>query len=331
MATRWGIASAGKISHDFATALGTLPKSEHELVAVAARDLSRAKDFAELHGARTAYGSYEELANDKSVEIVYIGSLNPTHLEIGKMMLGAGKHVLCEKPMAMNLKQTKELVGLAKEKSLFLMEAIWSRCFPAYDTLRREIAEKSIGDVKQVIVSFGFNLRDIDRLNQKKLGGGTVLDLGVYAIQLACLVYGHEKPVSVKAGGVLNGEGVDSSMSATLIYSSGRTATLVTHSEVELPNEALIVGTKGTIRMPRFWCPTSIVLPSGTEEVKLPEAKLKFNFINSAGLAYEAAEARECLRKGLKESPKVTHAHSLLIAEIEDEIRRQIGVFYDVD
>lgn len=97
-------------------------------------------------------------------EVVYIGTLNPSHLELGKMMLSAGKHVLCEKPLTMNLKQTKELIDFARSKNLFLMEAIWSRCFPTYEILRKEIASGSIGEVKQVIVPFGFKLDEVDRV-----------------------------------------------------------------------------------------------------------------------------------------------------------------------
>ncbi|XP_058806940.1 trans-1,2-dihydrobenzene-1,2-diol dehydrogenase-like isoform X2 [Phymastichus coffea] len=332
MATRWGIASAGKISHDFATALATLPASEHRLVAVAARELDRAKDFAGTHGAARAYASYRELADDEEVEIVYVGALNPFHLEVGKMMLNAGKHVLCEKPLAMNLEQCRELIELARARKLLLMEAIWSRCFPAYESLRAELAKRSIGEVKQVIASFGFRLADVDRLGAKRLGGGTVLDLGVYVIQFVCTVFGHERPTEIKAVGHLNAEGVDASMSASLTYANGRTATVVTHAECELPNDAHVIGTHGSIRLPQFWCPTRIELPGGSvEEVPLPAPRHKLNFVNSTGLRYEAMEARECIRRGLLESPKVTHAHSLLIAEIEDELRRQLGVVYDVD
>ena len=193
--------------------------------------------------------------------------------------------------------------------------------------------------------------------SEKKLGGGTILDLGVYVIQLACLVFNHEKPTAIKALGHVNSDGVDLSVSATLTYKNERTATILTQSMVTLPNEAQIIGTKGIISIPQFWSPPKINLPTGVIEVPLPQTKIKLNYINSAGLSYEAAEVRDCLKKGnyfytvifrflcpciliriltnvfqgLKESPKVSHAHSLLIAEIEDELRRQIGVVYDAD
>ncbi|XP_043462991.1 trans-1,2-dihydrobenzene-1,2-diol dehydrogenase-like [Leptopilina heterotoma] len=331
MATRWGIAGAGLISHDFATALGTLSSSEHRVIGVAARDLGRAKKFADLHKIEKAYGSYLELSQDKNIEIVYIGTLNPSHLEIGKMMLNAGKHVLCEKPLTLNLKQTSELISLAKSKGLFLMEAVWSRCFPTYIEVKKELDSGCIGNVKQVICSFGFPLTNIERLNAKTMGGGTILDLGVYTLQLVNFVFNGEKPEIIKAVGHLNNDGVDVTMSATLKYSGNRNATILTNSEVMLPNEALIIGTMGSIKIPNFWCPTKIELPQRVIEIKLPKGGHKFNFKNSAGLSFEANECRNCLLKGLKESPRVSHADSLLLAELEDELRKQLGVSYEED
>lgn len=133
----------------------------------------------------------------------------------------------------------------------------------------------------------------------KKLGGGTILDLGIYCLQFACLVYNDELPESIKAAGFLNEDGVDVSMSATLTYKGNRTATIMTHGLVKLPNEAYICGTKGTIKVPdNFWCPTKVELPSGTKMASLPNLKYETNFRNSAGLSYEAVEARDCILKG---------------------------------
>uniref|UniRef100_A0A0C9QG12 Trans-1,2-dihydrobenzene-1,2-diol dehydrogenase n=1 Tax=Fopius arisanus TaxID=64838 RepID=A0A0C9QG12_9HYME len=331
MATRWGIAGAGKISHDFTNALATLPNTEHQAVGVAARDLTRAQKFAQLHNIEKSYGSYQELAKDSNVEIVYVGVQNPQHLEVAKLMLENGKHVLCEKPLTLNVKQSTELINFAKEKGLFLMEAIWSRCFPLYERVKKEIQSGTIGDVKQVIAAFGFRMPDLQRLSNKAQGGGTIVDLGVYTIQLVQFIYDGEHPLSIKAAGFLNNDEVDQSMSATMLYSNNRTATIMSHALIDLPNEAYIIGTKGTIKIPQFWCPVKVELPSGTIEDPLPTAPLQFNFINSAGLRFEAMEARECIKAGLKESPKVSHAESLRIAEIEGELRRQLGVVYPQD
>ena len=157
------------------------------------------------------------------------------------------------------------------------------------------------------------------------------MDLGVYAIQFACLIFNNEMPRTVRAAGCLNEEGVDLSVSATFLYDGDRTATVVTHSLVDLPNEACVVGTKGTLKLPNFWCPTTIELPAGKTNVSLPETDGKFNFTNSVGLSYEADEVRSCILAGATESSKVPHDASLLIARLEDEIRRQVGVTYAED
>ncbi|XP_071455011.1 trans-1,2-dihydrobenzene-1,2-diol dehydrogenase-like [Hetaerina americana] len=329
MATRWGIASAGKISHDFVTALSTLSPEEHQVVAVAARDLDRCKEFAARHRIPTAYGSYDKLAKDPNVEVVYVGCINPYHKAVSQTMLAAGKHVLCEKPICMNERETRELVNEARERKLFLMEAVWSRCLPAYECLKKELELGVIGDVLQVVVTFGVKLDNVDRVWLKELGGGTTLDIGIYCLQLAMLVFGSKTPCNIKADGHLNANGVDESTSVVITYPRGQTATLVTHARVELPNEALVVGTKGTMKLSSpFWSPTNLSTPEKTRDFYLPSASQPFNFMNSAGLRYEAMEVRRCLQQGLLESPKMTLHDSIKLASLMDEVRRQIGVVY---
>ncbi|XP_032677284.1 trans-1,2-dihydrobenzene-1,2-diol dehydrogenase-like [Odontomachus brunneus] len=331
MATRWGIVSAGKISHDFVTAMSSLPSDEHVVVAVAARDLSRAEAFAKEHNIQKAYSDYEQLAKDKDIEIVYIGTIHIQHYDLAMMMMSEGKHVLCEKPLTMSLADTTKLISYAKSKNLFLMEGVWSRCFPIYDIIKKKLAEDHIGDIRHVIASFGFDLSDVDRLNKKKLGGGTVLDLGVYCLQFASLVFNNEMPESIKVSGILNEDGVDVYVTASLYYKEQRTATIMTSGLANLPNNGYICGTKNMIEVPSLWCPTKITIGGITIEKPLPQIPnkdAKFNFVNSAGLAYEASEARACIQKGLIESPKMTHDTSLLLAKLEEEIIKAIGVKY---
>ncbi|CAG7826362.1 unnamed protein product [Allacma fusca] len=329
--TRWGILSAGKISNDFCVGVSTLNPEEHQLVAVGARNLESAKEFAKTHKIQNAYGTYEELVQDPNVDVVYVGTIHPHHLTSAKLALDNGKPVLCEKPLCMNVKQTKELLEYAQGKKLFLMEAIWSRFFPAYKRLKEELDKGTIGDVLQVIVSFGVKIEDVDRLRLKELGGGTVLDLGVYCVQFASLVFG-ERPQKIIAGGFLNEHGVDLSTSSTLIFSGGRTATLVTNARVELPSEAIAVGTKGTLKLPfPMWCPTKLELPTETLEFPLPVTANFMNFGNSQGLSYQCHEVRRCLLNGLTESPIVSHDETLRIAEIMESIRKQVGVVYPQD
>nr|CAD7449888.1 unnamed protein product [Timema bartmani] len=362
MATRWGIASAGKISHDFVAALSILPLTEHVVVAVAARQLNRAQDFATLHNIKAAYGSYEELAKDPNVDVVYVGSIHPQHVQITSLMLSSGKPCLVEKPLTMNLKETKQLINLARNKKLFLMEAIWSRFFPVYQLLRDELKAGTLGDVLQVNVNFGIPIENVDRIKQpeernkmshlcihilspftslKELGGGSVLDIGVYVLQLAVLVFGPVIPEKILATGTLNKEGVDSSVAAILNYGAGKMAMLSTHTKTTFPNEAIIVGTKGTIKIHSpFWCPTTIETPTKKSEFPVPPCSKTFNHINSSALSYEAQEVRRCLLQGnwhitrmgrLIESPKMSHAESLVLAELEDKLRAAVGTRYPQD
>ncbi|XP_061567204.1 trans-1,2-dihydrobenzene-1,2-diol dehydrogenase-like [Cololabis saira] len=332
MATRWGICSAGRISHDFAVALKTLPAKDHQVVAVAARKLEDAQEFARKHSIPRAHGSYEQLAADPDVDVVYNGVIHPYHLKTCLLFMNAKKHVLCEKPLAMNTKEVKEILDSAKRNDVFLMEAIWTRFFPASVELRRLLAEGEVGEVKMVRSEFGVPLLHVPRLVQKELGGGALLSIGMYCLQLVCMVYGGEKPESIHASGVRLDTGVDETVVVTLRFSRNRMAVFTYSSSIQLPNDAIIVGTKGTVQVPaRMWCPTSLVVNGKETQFPLPEPSLPLNFNNGTGMRYEAEEVRQCLLKGLKESVAMSHADSLLLAELEDEIRRQVGVEYTQD
>ncbi|XP_041851278.1 trans-1,2-dihydrobenzene-1,2-diol dehydrogenase-like [Melanotaenia boesemani] len=332
MATRWGICSAGKISHDFTVALKTLPAEHHQIVAVAARKLEDAQEFAKKHSISRAYGSYEELAKDPDIDVVYVGVINPYHLKACLLFTNAKKNVLCEKPLAMNTKEVKEILDSAKRNDVFLMEAVWTRFFPVSVEIRRLLAQGELGEVKMVRSDFGMPLLDVPKLVEKELGGGALLSIGMYCLQLVFMVYDGEKPESIQATGVCLETGVDETGAVVLKFSRNRMAVFTFSSAVELPNDAVIVGTKGTVRFPgRMWCPTSFVVNGKETQYPLPEPYLPLNFINSTGMRYEAEEVRQCLLKGLKESAVMSHADSLLLAEVEDEIRRQMGVVYSQD
>lgn len=327
MATKWGIVSAGKISNDFTLCLRALPQTEHQVVSIAARSLDSAKAFAEKHAIPKAYGSYRELSKDPNVDIVYIGNLNPDHFSIAKMMLEAGKHVLCEKPMTMNLSDTEKLVALAREKKLFLMEAIWSRFFPAYEQLRKEIQAGTIGDPLLVEATFGVHLQGVERVTKPDLGGSAVLDIGVYVIQMASMVFGGEKPIRVVANGYLNEHGVDEVALMTLEYSNSRMANLTISVRSILNNEAVISGPKGFMRIGApLWCSTVLESKAKKYEFKLPILKENTNYVNGAGMTYEAQEVRRCLQQGLLESPVIPLDESVVIAYIQEEVRKQLGV-----
>ncbi|XP_076011388.1 trans-1,2-dihydrobenzene-1,2-diol dehydrogenase-like [Genypterus blacodes] len=332
MSIRWGICGAGKISHDFTVALRTLPPEDHQVVAVAARKLEDAQAFAKTHSISRAYGSYDELARDQDIDVVYVGVIHPCHLSTSLLFMNAKKNVLCEKPLAMNSREVQQIIACAKMNDVFLMEAVWTRFFPASKEIKRLLAQGELGDVKMVRAEFGVSLTHVPRSIQKEQGGGSVLDLGIYCLQFICMVYNGEKPESIQATGVCNDAGLDDTVVVTLKFSKNRLAVFTCSMALELPNDGVIVGTKGTIRIPaHIWSPTSLVVNGKETKYPVPEPGLPLNFLNSTGMRYEAEEVRQCLLKGLKESAGMTHADSVLLAELEDEIRRQVGVVYSQD
>ncbi|XP_045122760.1 trans-1,2-dihydrobenzene-1,2-diol dehydrogenase-like [Portunus trituberculatus] len=332
MATRWGIISAGIISTDFVSAMQVLPKEEHQVVAVAARSLQDARNFATKFGIESAYGSYSEVAKDPKVDVVYIGTIQTYHLPVATEMMKAGKAVLCEKPLCMNVRETRQLIQTAQECGVFFMEAVWSRFFPAYKELSRRLKDGEIGEVVQVIASFGQDLPHVERLKRPETGGGVTLDIGIYPVQLTTLAMGGDKPLKVFAGGHLNKNGVDETISASLVYSDGRVASVSASMRANLPSEAFIVGTKGTIKVHYpMWSPEVIEGPWGKSTHPLPKNSFKFNLINSGGLMYQAVEVRRCLKEGLLESPGMSHAESITLAEVMEQIRTQVGTVYPQD
>ncbi|XP_068616374.1 trans-1,2-dihydrobenzene-1,2-diol dehydrogenase-like [Brachionichthys hirsutus] len=332
MAVKWGVCGAGKISHDFNVALKTLPPGDHQVVAVAARKLEDAQRFAKKHSIPRAYGSYEELARDPGVDVVYVGVVHPYHISTSLLFMNAKKNVLCEKPLAMNAKEVWEMLACAKRNDVFFMEAVWTRFFPASVEIRRLLGQGELGEVKMVRSELGLPLLHAPSAVDKELGGGAMLAVGIYCMQFISMVLDGEKPESIQATGALLESGVDETVVVSLKFSKNRLAVFTCSLSLELPNDAVIVGTKGTIRVPEhMWSPTSLVVNGEETRYPLPEPHLPLNFMNSTGMRYEAEEVRQCLLKGLKESPVMSHADSLLLAEVEDEVRRQVGVVYSQD
>lgn len=328
----WGICSAGRICNDFVNALSVLPKEDHQVKAVASSSLERAKKFAEDHSIPSAYGTYKELADDPIVDVVYVGSINSQHYGHVKMMLEAGKSVLCEKPFSLYTKHTKELFALAKQKGIFLMEGIWSRFFPVYKFVQKAIDDGEIGEVRSVQSSFGENLfTETNRLSSKELGGGAIFDIGIYQIQLSQFVH-RDKPEAQVTKGFLSDGGVDIMSDTILQYPNQKLASMATSVVCHLNNEASICGRDGFIKIHApFWCPTDVTIKGKTMNFPLPETNKKFNFKNSVGFSYEAQEVRRCLMEGIIESPTVSHAMSIEIAEIIENSRRQLGYILPED
>ncbi|XP_059238499.1 trans-1,2-dihydrobenzene-1,2-diol dehydrogenase isoform X2 [Mustela nigripes] len=339
MAVRWGIVSVGFISSDFTTVLRTLPRSEHQVVAVAARDLSRAKEFARKHDIPKAYGSYEELAKDPNVEVAYIGTQQVQHKAAVLLCLAAGKAVLCEKPMGTNSAEVREMVAEARSRGLFLMEGIWTRFFPAIEALRSAVSQGALGSLRVARAEFGKDLTGIPRIIDKAQAGGALWTLvsTVSSSSPWSLVGRSLRRFQPWAGSMkqafscpVPSPGVDDTVTVLLQYPGELQASFTCSICAPLSNTASVSGTKGMAQvLEPFWCPTELVVKGEHKEFPLPPTPGKeFNFPNGAGMVYEAKHVRECLRKGLKESPVMPLVESELLADILEEVRKAIGVTF---
>ncbi|CAD0194934.1 unnamed protein product [Chrysodeixis includens] len=333
MTLRWGIVSAGLISGDFANAMNTFPdKGDQVIAAVAARDISKAEEFAKTYNIAKVFGSYEALAKSKDIDIAYIGTLNPYHYELSKLFLENGKHVLCEKPLCLNAKQSESLIKLAKKKNLFLMEAIWSRFSPAYLDLEKELESGKLGEPRLVEGNFGF-VCESDRMFKKVYGGGAILDIGIYLLQLSQYVF-KEEPQKVTTIGSLCEDGVDVSETVILEYSGGRRAVLNVDSTLDISIKATVYGTKGRYVLHEpFHFPLETTVSDGSKKsFPIHTSSIPYNFgANSAGLVYQTVNIAKCIREGKIESPRMSHKESLLLAKLMDTVRKQLGAHFDAD
>lgn len=328
---RWGMCGLGRITSDFCSAMKTLPEGEHEITAVASRSDERAKKFAEKFGVKTWYGTYRALSKDKNVDIVYIGTNHPSHHRLCIMMLNADKHVLCEKPMTLSLKHTKEILELAKKRKLFMMEGFWTLTFPIYKQIREELSSGMLGNIHLVSTVNGVPTAAYEDWFKKETGGGMFLATGVYNTMFACMVF-DELPEKILAEAYVNEKGVDEHGGVILKYKGGRMATMTYNGRsCAVTSYACIYGDKGTIEIPRmFFCPSEATMPSGKITNDKPQGPVEYFYENSGGLSYEADIVRQCILEGKTECPLVSHRLSEMVMTIVDEVLKIIGVTYDV-
>jgi predicted dehydrogenase len=318
----WGILGTGNIANAFVSDLGRLPNAR--FAAVGSRAIERAEVFAEKYSFERAYGSYRELMEDPDVDIIYVATPHPFHCDNTIACLEHGKAVLCEKPMAINERQEREMVATARERGLFLMEAMWTRCLPVTRAVQRWVDEGRIGDVRMLKADFGFRAawNPEGRLLNPDLGGGALLDVGVYMLAYASMVFGSE-PCELTAAADIGETGVDEQTAVIAKCADGALALLACAVRTNTPQEARIMGTQGSIIVPAFWRATSATLSvDGEDPVSITE---------TAGYHYEAAEAMACLQAGKTESPLMPLDESLAIAGTMDRVRRLIGVRYPME
>ncbi|EGZ19407.1 hypothetical protein PHYSODRAFT_496155 [Phytophthora sojae] len=333
---RWGFLGCGRISSDFVSAMKSLDDVVFQ--ACAARSLTSAQAFATEHGIAKAYDSYEALVSDADVDVVYIGTLHPWHYEHTVLALNHGKHVLVEKPMAMNVTQASAAIALAREKKLFLMEGMWTRFFPAIRHVRQLLADKEVGDVHHVHAAFGCQFdADNARMWHNELGGGGLLDIGIYPLAFATMVFGAE-PEKVTSTGKLNDGGVDIHNSVTLEYSDSRFATIEYTMLATMDETLTITGSKGRIHLPApAHTATEVRLVKYAEDGSQKETKslfpwpapapgVTFNYGGSEGFRYEAETVIEAIQSKQLESKEYPLDESLQIMTIMDKIRKDVGL-----
>ncbi|RKP54210.1 gfo/Idh/MocA family oxidoreductase [Cohnella endophytica] len=319
---KWGIAGPGMISRQFAKDL--VHAEGAHLAAVAGRSLEKAESFASEFGIAKAYGSLEELAQDPDIDIVYVGTLHPAHRDNAMIFLRAGKAVLCEKPFTINAGEAEELISYARENQIFLMEAMWTRYLPAIAQVRQWLAEGRIGEVRMVKADFGFDFewQAGSRLLDPNLGGGALLDVGIYPLSFVSMVFG-EQPARVHSNVRIGATGVDEQFSLLLEYEGGKTASLNGAVQLAMPNEAYILGTKGQIHIPEFFAArTATLRVAGEEPIVYEDSR------SGSGYAFEAVEAMACLREGRTESLTMPLDETLEIMRTLDGIRWQWNLRY---
>lgn len=320
---KWGIIGTGMISSTFATALNSMEDSE--IVAVASRSKEKAGEFADRFHIGKAYGSYEELAKDPEIEVVYIGTPHTEHKANAALCIINGKSVLCEKPFTLNQKETRYLIDLAKEHDVFLMEAMWTKFLPATKTVKKWIQDKEIGEVKYLHISFGFQneFNPNHRLFDLSLGGGALMDVGIYPVTYTIHMM-ERLPDQVVSSAYLGRSGVDEMNIIAFRYNNGVLADLSSGVAAETGYDAVIVGDQGRIVVPSFWMADSAKLYD--KKGNLKESFKQPFAVN--GYEYEAEEVNRCLREGRKESSIVPLQDTLDIIALMDKLRTEWGLIY---
>ena len=318
---RWGIIGLGKIANKFATDLASI---EHvELVAVASRNIQNANNFAEKYNAKKAYSSYEELAKDTNVDAVYIATPHSFHKEHAILCLQNKKAVLCEKPFAMNLSEVTEMIQVAKENNVLLMEALWSFFLPHFTYVLDIVKSEKFGKLKSLEADFGFHTpyNTDSRLFKKELGGGSLLDIGIYPIFAALATLGE--PDAIDASATFFENGADASCEMVFQYKNAK-ATLKSTLLEEIPSIAILKFDKAIVKLnSQFHQSSSItVIQNNKEEI------INFDF-KTIGYNYETEHFNNLLRAGEKESNIMTFEFSKNLINTLDKVREIIGLTYN--
>ena len=317
----WGIIGPGNIASKFAQDLLTI--EDAKLYAVASRSKEKATDFATKHHATKVFDNYEDLANDPNIDAVYIATPHSFHKTHALLCLERGKAVLCEKPFAMNAQEVSTMITMAKENNVLLMEALWTCFLPHYQFVLKELANKTYGKLLKLEADFGFvsNHSKTSRVWNKSLGGGSLLDIGIYPVFAALSTLG--KPNNIKADATFFETGADATCAITFNYNEDVKALLKSSFLEETPNEAVFYCENGIIKInDGFHSPTTVsLIVDGKENIKTFDS-------TTLGYDYEIMHFNQLLRDNKTESDIMTFAFSKLLIETLDAVRNQIGLDY---
>ena len=319
---RIGIMGTGRIVARWMRDAATV--REVEITAIASRDEARARQAAERYGIARAYGSYEAMLGEDVCDAVYVATPHNMHRECAMLAMRAGKHVLCEKPLAPNANQAREMIACARERGVLLMEGMWTRFFPATGEVRRMVRSGELGEVRMIQADFSFltPFETQTRMFDPAQAGGALLDIGCYGVHYVMDLYGAA-PEQVSGTAVLGASGVDEQAVLALRFPGGRMASVACGLRVSLPDTARIHGTRGSVEVPGFWHPAGydITRDGETRHVSAP-------IDAPEGFSHEIRHFAECVRAGLMESPVIPHGESLAALAVMDAFRAQIGLTY---
>lgn len=322
---RFGIVGTGTIARRFANAVKNVDGAE--LAAVASRTKDNAEKFGDEFDIPVRFESYEKMAQSDAIDAAYIAVPHSGHIGCSCLMMNNGKHVLCEKPMAVNAAEAEEMFRCAEKNNVLLMEAMWARLVPGTLKMLELVENGVLGDILGVEGKFCYTM-DEDEMDhhvfKRENGGGSLLDVGVYGLNFVSWYLGRNIAEINAQSCFYNG--VDSHTCAILKFKNGAIADISSAILLRKPNEGYVYGSKGYAYLRRFYAPQEIELHfnnGDTETVSVPYA--------GNGFEEQIAHFCECVSLGLKKSPVVTPEHTLYIIRQMDEIRRLTGIVYPQD
>ena len=320
-----GILGAGRIAAVMADTVNKMNKAGDnsvKLYAVAAREMERAKTFASTNGIQKAFGSYEDMLCDSNLDFVYIATPHSHHYRHIKLCVNHGKHVLCEKAFTVNARQAEDILRYAKSKGVLVTEAIWTRYQPMRQMIGNVLSSGAIGNLKMLTANLCYTITEKERIVVPELAGGALLDVGVYTLNFAAMVFGHADGVQGMC--TKNSKGVDISDSITLLWNDGRMAVLNASAEAVSDRSGIIYGDKGFVVVENINNPQGIKVYD--RDYKLVDEQVCPPQLT--GYEYEVAETVRCINDGVLECPSMPHEETIYLMETMDHLRAQMSIHY---